>query len=63
MGTKLKDARFLFLFLAGFLLASCGAASSDGTTTTLMPPVATHIVYVASTTGLTTYNASDGKLL
>lgn len=63
MGTKLKDAHFLLLFLVGFLLASCGDASSGETTTAPPSPVVTHIVYIASTSGLNTYRANDGKSL
>ncbi len=63
MGMKFKDAHFLSLFLAGVLLTSCGGASSEGTTTTPASPVVTHMIYLASTTGLTTYSASDGKPL
>ncbi len=63
MGTKCKGARLLFLIIAGVLIVSCGGASSEKTTRALASPAVTRLVYLASTTGLTAYSASDGKPL
>jgi outer membrane protein assembly factor BamB len=62
MGTNpLKHTGTLFFFLAWLLLAGCGGSSSAGNTAVTPPPVASQLVYVVSTAGLSAYQAGDGK--
>lgn len=62
MGTKLlKHAGALFLFLVGLLLAGCGGFSSAGNPAATLPPVPSQMVYIVSMSGLSVYQADDGK--
>ncbi len=62
MGTKLmKHAGALSLFLAWLLLARCGGPSSTGNTAASPLPEPSQTVYVVSTSGLSAYQASNGK--
>lgn len=62
MGTKLlKHAGALFFFLAGLLLAGCEGLSSGGNTVATPTPVPFQTVYIVSMSGLSAYQASDGK--
>lgn len=62
MGTKLmKHAGSLFLCLTWLLLAGCGGPSSTGNTAASPLPEPSQTVYVVSTSGLSAYQASNGK--
>ena len=62
MGTKLlTHAGALFLFLVGLLLAGCGGSSSTGNPAATPAPVLSQMVYIVSISGLSVYQASDGK--
>src|SRR5260221_12427997 len=62
MSTKLlKHACALFLFLAWLLLAGCEGSSSAGNPAATPPPILTQTVYIASMSGLSAYQVSNGK--
>jgi outer membrane protein assembly factor BamB len=62
MGTKLlKHASALVLFLGGLLLAGCGGSSPASNPPATSTPVPSHMAYVVSMSGLSAYQASDGK--
>ena len=62
MSTNLpKTAGTLFLFLAWLLLTSCGGSSSGVPPAATQPPVPSQTVYIVSMSGLSAYQASDGK--
>ncbi len=61
MSKKSKYGGLLLLFLLGCTLAGCGGTSSGVSTAIAPSPLVTQSVYVVSTTGLSAYQASDGK--